>query len=871
MLKTLKMVALAALLGAAATIASAATFLQVVSQPGDPMGGGNSATFAAASAFMPDATRMNAGAADPATPVRPWQIFLAAPTGSSLGVGTYANTLLQPTAANPGLNVFKSVGCGDSTGSFTILELEVAADGTVTRLAMDFQQRCQHSDPVLYGGIRINSDIPYTPNPPVIGPAFLQLASVPGDLILQGGSATLTRADAYFASGVDGMAGVGVRLSSYAGGSNSSDWSLDFAPPPGGSFAVGTYENAQSGPFVSGRPYIPVSGNGRSCGATGRFTVLEVEYGLDGYVSKLAIDFEQYCFAPPWGLFGGLRYNSTIPYVAPPIPSAPTRLTMEGSVFDLAVHPGSSTPVPTFRVFDQDSNPFPGAHIHVTTTCGSLQGASSVDLVTDSNGEATAPPFLATDTGTCYVTGNLVGTPLPQSVTVEYVVYRTSDIQLYTATPAVLNINAGQPIHVGVWVLAFGVTLQGLPVTFASTVAASGATTASLSSAAVTDSSGQAFADGVAGNISGTYSIVATVEGVAIPFTVVQHALAVTHPTTTDRVLFDSPVYTVAAGQDFTITLTYTDSAATPLPGIQVGITATCAASQPCVSGMTLGGTTDTNGKVTLHLTANSVPGSVTLSAADSANQSRAEATVVIRGAGSVHQDMWWNPSENGWGMSLVQHRDTLFGALYIYDRNGKPIWVVMPGGAWDSTHTIYSGSVYKPMGTPFYVYDAQAMHAGDPAGNVSITFQDANNAVLDYTIAGVTGRKLVTREIFAAGGASSPDRSDLWWGGAAQNGWGITLLQQASTLFGVWYTYDANNDPFWYVMPGGTWTSTDTYEGALYRTTSSAWVESPYDASKLQVISAGTFKFQFNGDNATFTYSADGHSGSVPLTRQPF
>ena len=45
-------------------------------------------------------------------------------------------------------------------------------------------------------------------------------------------------------------------------------------------------------------------------------------------------------------------------------------------------------------------------------------------------------------------------------------------------------------------------------------------------------------------------------------------------------------------------------------------------------------------------------------------------------------QDMWWAGSaENGWGMSLVQHNDTLFGALYIYDRTGKPIWVVMPGG----------------------------------------------------------------------------------------------------------------------------------------------------------------------------------------------
>jgi len=245
--------------------------------------------------------------------------------------------------------------------------------------------------------------------------------------------------------------------------------------------------------------------------------------------------------------------------------------------------------------------------------------------------------------------------------------------------------------------------------------------------------------------------------------------------------------------------------------------------------------------------------------------------TPVIPGVSFTTQDMWWNPSENGWGMSLVQHNDTLFGALYIYDRNGKPIWVVLPGGSWDSSHAKFSGSVYKPTGTPYSAYNAQSLHVGNPVGTISITFQDANSAILDYTIAGVTGRKLVAREVFGDGAASTPNRSDLWWGGAAQNGWGITVLQQASTLFAVWYTYDASGDPFWYVMPGGAWTASDTYEGTLYRTMSSAWVESPYDASKLQVIPAGSFKFQFNGDGATFTYSADGHSGSLPLVREPF
>ena len=37
-------------------------------------------------------------------------------------------------------------------------------------------------------------------------------------------------------------------------------------------------------------------------------------------------------------------------------------------------------------------------------------------------------------------------------------------------------------------------------------------------------------------------------------------------------------------------------------------------------------------------------------------------------------QDMWWSgPAENGWGMSVVQHGDRLFAAIYAYDADGAP------------------------------------------------------------------------------------------------------------------------------------------------------------------------------------------------------
>ena len=71
--------------------------------------------------------------------------------------------------------------------------------------------------------------------------------------------------------------------------------------------------------------------------------------------------------------------------------------------------------------------------------------------------------------------------------------------------------------------------------------------------------------------------------------------------------------------------------------------------------------------------------------------------------------------------------------------------------------------------------------------------------------------------------------------------------------------------------MPGGTWTSDDTYDGRSYRTTGSPWVAQAYDPARLQVFDAGTFRLRFSGDTATLDYDVEGRSGTLLLEREPF
>ena len=236
------------------------------------------------------------------------------------------------------------------------------------------------------------------------------------------------------------------------------------------------------------------------------------------------------------------------------------------------------------------------------------------------------------------------------------------------------------------------------------------------------------------------------------------------------------------------------------------------------------------------------------------------------------YQDLWWAGSqENGWGVSISQQGSTLFAVMYIYDASGQPQWVVMPGGAWNAAGTTYSGSLYIPSGSPYSGYDAGRFAVGAPVGNAAFEFAGTGAATLRYTINGLSGTKAITRQAFGSGPAIA-NYTDLWWGGMSQNGWGISITQQGSTFFAVWYTYDAQGRPRWMVMPSGRFTAANVVSGTLYRTRGSPWLGAAYDPARLVVESAGTLTFTFaDGNAANMRFVVDGVEASVAIARQSF
>src|ERR1039457_2344196 len=47
--------------------------------------------------------------------------------------------------------------------------------------------------------------------------------------------------------------------------------------------------------------------------------------------------------------------------------------------------------------------------------------------------------------------------------------------------------------------------------------------------------------------------------------------------------------------------------------------------------------------------------------------------------------DLWWNPNESGWGVSLTQHGNNIFFRIFVYDTDSRPLLFVVSGVTFNS------------------------------------------------------------------------------------------------------------------------------------------------------------------------------------------
>jgi len=137
-------------------------------------------------------------------------------------------------------------------------------------------------------------------------------------------------------------------------------------------------------------------------------------------------------------------------------------------------------------------------------------------------------------------------------------------------------------------------------------------------------------------------------------------------------------------------------------------------------------------------------------------------ATAPNLAAATNYQDLWWVPTESGWGVNFAHQGNQLFATWYTYDAKGAsgnpPLWLsalITRQG----TSNVFTGPLTRTSGPRFDNYKASDVVQPIPTvGTATVTFADGNHATFVYTTNGTGGlpvvtnqSKSITRFLFAA------------------------------------------------------------------------------------------------------------------------
>ena len=125
--------------------------------------------------------------------------------------------------------------------------------------------------------------------------------------------------------------------------------------------------------------------------------------------------------------------------------------------------------------------------------------------------------------------------------------------------------------------------------------------------------------------------------------------------------------------------------------------------------------------------------------------------TTGSRSGANNYTDLWYNAAEDGWGINLAHQGDIIFATWFTYNNSGAPVWLVSDALRRQANGS-YTGPVYLTTGRrPQDINGTDAIIAADNAGTLTLTFQDGERATMAYTVAGTSGSKSITRQVWSS------------------------------------------------------------------------------------------------------------------------
>jgi hypothetical protein len=226
----------------------------------------------------------------------------------------------------------------------------------------------------------------------------------------------------------------------------------------------------------------------------------------------------------------------------------------------------------------------------------------------------------------------------------------------------------------------------------------------------------------------------------------------------------------------------------------------------------------------------------------------------------------WYNPEEDGTGMSIEIQDDTLFAAWYTYDgQTGQSIWHTSGGKMSD--HYTYSGDLLEwsgwPLGSPHS--PAQAI----PIGSIQLTFTSTNEAILAWTAGSSQGEEPF-RKFMDDVSPGIRDARDIhgWWYDPRLKGMGVFVEAQGNELFMAWYHYRDDGSSRWWTSDGRFANGSTMYTSDFMEWAGGQCIGCPYQAAQLVPGSRSQVVTHFSNDSkAVLTWNG----GTLNLERFRF
>lgn len=141
-------------------------------------------------------------------------------------------------------------------------------------------------------------------------------------------------------------------------------------------------------------------------------------------------------------------------------------------------------------------------------------------------------------------------------------------------------------------------------------------------------------------------------------------------------------------------------------------------------------------------------------------------AATALNAGAADNTDLWWNPAESGWGMTIAHQAEILFMTLYVYGSDGQPTWFVGPSTTYSSSTNTFSGPLYRVSG-PFYsgTFTPTSVNATQ-VGTITYRPNTAIRGEVTYVVNGASVTKTVERQTFR----SNPNINGSFTGGYVSN-----------------------------------------------------------------------------------------------------